>query len=242
MSTLQGSPFRTRYMEMLKIVATGDFGSYKQIENGQGDTSGLYLKNDAVKVEKLEFNTAPTTLSAGTLKVLVNDAETVKQSQMYLFGFSPKDPYHGFWEVKGTDTTNVATGATGTVIDNLAATSVLNYDPVDFSVLSDVYDINTGEFFKSVEIGNTYTLTYQMDITVGSAATVVVGINKTAGTTPTNMIKRFSVPSGTTRVTYDFSYYVDTDINTNGFVVCATTDVAATITDPQFYLVRQSTR
>jgi hypothetical protein len=223
--SLQGQPSRTDYPRLLTIAVPPINTSAKRVQDGSGNNSGLLLKQDAISVDRLEFNTTPVTATVGTVQVLVNESNQARQTTIYQFGQSTKDPYNGFWEFSGT-TTVTATPATGVVVENIGNVQVTAYAPTDLS-LTDVYDIATNVYMEDRDIGDAFYITVEMSAVTASGWTsstdfLEIGINTSGGANPEKFIQRYSLRSGdTSKITYSLGYYVTSDIRTNGFTICA---------------------
>jgi hypothetical protein len=199
--------------------------SAKRVQDGSGNNSGLLLKEDAISVDRLEFNVTPATATVGAVQVLVNESGQTRQTTLYQFGLSTKDPYNGFWEFSGT-TSVTATPATGVILENTGSVQVTAYAPTDL-VLADVYDITTNVYMEGRDVGDAFHIYVDIDIDTDAAWDnsidhLEIGINTSGGTNPERFIKRYALTTDTTnKASYDLGYYVNSAINTNGFTVCA---------------------
>jgi hypothetical protein len=242
--SLQGQPARDTYQRWLNIPSGNVDSNFKRVQDGQGNESGLQLNDEAVKVDRLEFNATPATSTDETIQVLVNQGNIARQKTIYPFGQAQKDPFNGFWEFVGATQTVANVGA-GVVVDNTSATTLETHKPIDIATV-DAYEVGTGLFLKTVDGGTGFELTVELTIETGNdwvvgTDYVEVGINQLAGTEPTSFIKRYDIKTvdDKEKITYDLSYYVTSSISANGFTLCVRSyGHNTTVEDARYFLSR----
>lgn len=75
MATLTGSKVKDTYQSLLKLESGTASSTYKVVEDGQGNDTGLKLSTSGVEVEALKFTTDPSS-STTELTALVYDSAT----------------------------------------------------------------------------------------------------------------------------------------------------------------------
>lgn len=75
MATLTGSKVKDTYQSLLKLESGTASSTYKVVEDGQGNDTGLKVSTDGVEVGELKFTTDPSS-SSTELTALVYDGST----------------------------------------------------------------------------------------------------------------------------------------------------------------------
>ncbi len=75
MATLTGSKVKDTYQSLLKLETGSASTTYKTVEDGQGNDTGLKISTNGVEVEALKFTTDPSTTSS-ELTALMYDGTT----------------------------------------------------------------------------------------------------------------------------------------------------------------------
>jgi hypothetical protein len=98
MATLTGTKVKDTYQSLLKLETGTASSTYKVIEDGQGNDTGLKISTSGVEVEALKFTTDPAT-SSSELTALVYDGTTKEvkvrdlSSNAFSGGLSPATVY-----------------------------------------------------------------------------------------------------------------------------------------------------
>lgn len=246
--SLQGQPARDTYERWLNITSGTIDENFKRVQDGKGNISGLQLNEEAVKVDRLEFENTPNTSTDEVIQVLVNQSNVVTQKTIHPFGQATKDPFTGFWIFEGNSQT-VSTVSAGVVIDNTTATTIDSNKPIDIDTVI-AYEVATGLFFKTADVYTGFILTAELSVKTGTdwvvgADYVEVGINQSGGNEPLSFVKRYDIKTvnGTEKITYDLSYYVTSSIQTNGFTLCIRSyGHGTTVEAANYYLLRTHKR
>jgi hypothetical protein len=178
----------------------------------------MWLKDSAVKVNALEFQTTPSDAAVGNVTALVNEGGVVKKALIYPFGQSTKDIYSGWWYYGGSGSTSV-TGSSEVAIQNDGST-VAERAPQDVAIGSlttppDVYLEGFNEY-DVVDIAMEITVTPASGFTTGY---VTFGLDTNANGTMDTQMQDFALFRGASSphaMTVHFSFYVTSSMRTNG--------------------------
>lgn len=221
MATLNGTNPKNTYASLLKLESNNISSSYKIVEDGDGNDTGLYLKDSGVKVKSLEFENTPATASAGNINVIVNEGGVSKQAVIYTFGQSAKDIYEGHWYLQSSLSSVSVTSGTEELVRCNGATAETQYRPVD---ISQIYNTSTYKIGQGLDGGTGFKIVAQITITPSSGWTAStdyfdIGLDLNNDGAMDSHIQTFMCPKGaSTPMTFvvTFEHYVTTPIQTNG--------------------------
>ncbi len=247
MADSSGRKIKDSYDALLILESDSITSSYKQVQDGLGVNSALFLKDTSVKVSALDIvNVADA--ATGNISALAIESGTVKKKTIYPFGQGAKDVYEGFWYYISAASPIAATAGTQVLVSTDQATSsVTVYKPSDIS--ANPYTVGTKRWFTGFDEGTAYNMTLSLVVnTTATASTYVeIGLDIDNDGAAETQIQDFSMLRGAgaaNPITVQFSFYVTAAINTNGVGVylkpVGGSDI--TITDVKYFIERTHKR
>tara|TARA_R100000951_G_scaffold60223_2_gene50629 strand:- start:2254 stop:2958 length:705 start_codon:yes stop_codon:yes gene_type:complete len=189
MATLTGNKVKDTYQSLLKLETGTASSSYKVIEDGQGNNTGLKISTAGVEVEALKFTTDPAT-SSSELTALVYDGTTKEvkvrdlSSSAFSGGLSPATVY-----ARVQTTFTIETGYSTPVIsaqDNANAAGSYVFGGGDLSLDSSnkIIRVNTAGVYRMILGAHIQTTNSSRDITYRllSGSTTLLEVERTKAT------------------------------------------------------------
>ena len=218
MADSSGRKIKDSYDALLILESDSITSSYKQVQDGLGVNSALFLKDTSVKVSALDIVNV-SAAAAGAVGALVHEGGVVKKATIHPFGQGAKDVYEGFWYYVSGASALAATAGTQILVSTDQATAVTAYRPSDIS--ANPYTVGTRRWFTGFDEGTAYNMTLSLVVnTTATASTYVeIGLDTDNNGVADTQIQDFSLLRGAgtgNPITVSFSFYVTSAISTNG--------------------------
>lgn len=189
MATLTGSKVKDTYQSLLKLETGTASSTYKVVEDGQGNDTGLKVSTAGVEVEALKFTTDPAS-SSSELTALVYDGSTKEvkvrdlSSNAFSGGLTPATVY-----ARVTTAFTIETGYNTPTIsahDNDSATGSYVFGGGDLSLdeSNKRITVNTAGVYRMILAAHVVTANASRDITykLVSDSTTLMEIERTKAT------------------------------------------------------------
>lgn len=246
MATLSTRKIKDSYDAILILESDAVTSSYKRIQDGTGNNTGLHLKDTGVKVEALDIVNV-SAAATGTISALVHESGVVKKATINVFGQGAKDVYEGFWYYESAASPIAATAGTQVLVSTDQATAVTVYKPSD--ITANPYTVATKRWFAGFDEGTGYNMTISMVVnTTATASTYVeIGLDANNDLAAESQLQDFAMLRGAgaaNPITVSFSFYVTSSIATNGVGVYLKPVGGSpiTITDVKYFIERTHKR
>lgn len=200
MATLTGSKVKDTYQSLLKLESGTASSTYKVIEDGQGNDTGLKVSTGGVEVGELKFTTDPT-ISSTELTALVYDGttKTVKtrdlNSNAFTGNLSP-----AIIVARVASDYSLATGYAAPTLADIDNDS--DTGSYQFGSAGDI-TLNSAEGIITINTSGVYRISLSAN-TVTTSSNTTINFKLLKGSTTLLEIGREKAASGTYMDSFDF--------------------------------------